>query len=340
MRENQMGTAPARLRPELGPDDVTIDRALAAELAPRREFGAHKWGVGGLVIVAGAPGYAGAAVLSALAAGRNGAGIINVALPRSLSAPVVIAVPEAATILLSDDDPRRSVESIEKKLEKSAAILIGPGLSEDDAAGDLLAAIFGLEASRSAIGFGFDSGALAPRGDGGLLGRAGKPAVLDADALNWLAKQTDWPSLIPPGRVVLTPHVGELTRLLDAPAADLIANPVETTREAAKAWGQTVVFKYGYTVVSDGERTLVAEAAPLSLATAGSGDVFAGAIGAYLAQGLGAVDAASLAVYVGMRAASRLEERFGTIGLVAGDLPAAMAEELALLEREPTGEES
>ncbi|MBA3414138.1 MAG: NAD(P)H-hydrate dehydratase [Chloroflexia bacterium] len=328
------GEAQRAVRPTLGPNEATIDRALVGGLVPRRRLGAHKWGVGGLVVVAGAPGFAGAAVLCALAAGRNGAGIVNVALPRSLSAPVVMAVPEAATVLLSDGEPRRSVEAIEEKLEQSAAILIGPGLSQDEAAGDLLAAIFGLEAARSAIGFGFESGGLAASGDGGLLGRAGKPGVLDADALNWLARQPDWPSLLPSGRAVVTPHVGELARLLAASAAELIADPVRTTREAAKAWGQTVVFKHGYTAVSDGARTLVAEDAPLSLATAGSGDVLAGAIAAYLAQGLAPMDAAALAVYVGMKAARRLEERFGTLGVVAGDLPSAMAEVLASLERE------
>lgn len=334
-----MGDGQGAVRPKLGPNDGTIDRALARGLVPRREFGAHKWGVGGLIVVAGAPGFAGAAILSALAAGRTGAGIVNVALPRSLAATVVIAVPEAATLPLSDGEPRRSVEAIEAKLEKSAAMVIGPGLSEDEAAADLLSAIFGLEASRSSIGFGFDSSELAP-GDGGFLGRSGKPVVLDADALNWLANQPDWPSLLPPGRAVLTPHVGELSRLLDRPVAELIADPVQTVREAARAWGQTVVFKYGYTAVSDGERTLVAEDAPPSLATAGSGDVLAGAIGAFLAQGLAPMDAAALAIYVGLDAARRLEERFGTLGLVAGDLPEAMAEELAALERERAEEAS
>lgn len=329
-----MGKGNDANRPKLGRGDATIDRALVRGLVPRRDFGAHKWGVGGLIVVAGAPGFAGAAILCALAAGRAGAGIINVALPRSLSAPVVIAVPEAATLLLSDGEPRRSVEAIEEKLEKSAALLIGPGLSEDEAAGDLLAAIFGHEASRSAIGFGGQPGGRATGGDGGLLGRAGKPVVLDADALNWLAKQDAWPSLIPSRLAVLTPHVGEMSRLLGKEAGEIVADPVGTVRAAAKAWRQTVVLKYGYTAVSDGERVLVAEDAPASLATAGAGDVFAGAIGALLAQGLSSMDAAALAIYVGMRAARRVEERFGAIGLVAGDLPEAMAEELAALERE------
>ncbi len=325
-------------RPKLGPNDATIDRDYALTVLPRRPFGAHKWGIGGLVIVAGAPGFAGAAILSALAAGRAGAGIMNVAVPRSLAGTVVLHVPEAATLSLPEGEAagnRRALELLEKKLEKSAALLVGPGLGEDEAADALMGALFGGKAARTRIGFGF--GATTSLDDGseqGIAQAAGKPMVVDADGLNWLSKQPDWPALLPAGTAILTPHVGEMGRLLGKESAEAIADPVATVRDAAKAWGQTVVLKYGYTAVSDGERTLVAEDAPVSLATAGAGDVLAGTIGAFLAQGLAPIDAGASAVYVGMRAARRVEERVGTLGLVASDLPLAIAEELAALERE------
>lgn len=325
-------------RPQLGPNDATIDRAYALKVLPRRAFGAHKWGVGGLVIVAGAPGFAGAAILSALAAGRAGAGIMNVAAPRSLAGAVVVHVPEAATIPLPEGESagnRRALEALEEKLEKSAALLVGPGLGEDEAADALMGALFGGTAARSRIGFGFGATTSVDAGaEHGIAQDAGKPMVVDADGLNWLAKQPNWSALLPKGQAILTPHVGEMGRLLDRASADLIADPLAIVRDAARAWGQTVVFKYGYTAVSDGERTLVADDAPTSLATAGAGDVLAGTIGAFLAQGLAPIDAGALAVYVGMRAARRVEERVGTLGLVAGDLPLAIAEELAALERE------
>lgn len=325
-------------RPKLGPNDATIDRAYALKVLPRRAFGAHKWGVGGLVIVAGAPGFAGAAILSAMAAGRAGAGIMNVAAPRSLAGAIVIHVPEAATIPLPEGEAagnRRALELLEQKLEKSAALLVGPGLGEDESADALMGVLFGGKAARTRIGFGFGATASVEAGsEQGIAQDAGKPMVVDADGLNWLAKQPDWPSLLPQGRAVLTPHVGEMGRLLGKESADAISDPLATARDAAKAWGQTVVFKYGYTAVSDGERTLVAEDAPASLATAGAGDVLAGTIGAFLAQGLAPIDAGALAIYAGTRAARRVEERVGTLGLVAGDLPLAIAEELAALERE------
>ncbi|HEY7035894.1 MAG TPA: NAD(P)H-hydrate dehydratase, partial [Thermomicrobiales bacterium] len=112
----------------------------------------------------------------------------------------------------------------------------------------------------------------------------------------------------------------------------VIADPIAVAKDAATRWGQTVVLKYGYTVATDGTRALVADDAPVSLATAGSGDVFAGTIGAFLAQGLAPLDAAGLALFAGPRAARIVEQRTGTLGLVASDLPMAIAEVLADLE--------
>jgi len=326
-------------RPKLGPRDRVIDAAMARAALPRRRFGAHKWGVGGLVIVAGAPNFMGAPALCAQAAGRAGAGIVNVAVPHRLVSALAILVPEAVTIPLPEGDSassgRRAVELIEPKLEKSAALVIGPGLGEDEPAASLLAAVFGFGSRTGAIGFGFGGNPGQGAGEGtGLIGRLERPVLIDADGLNWLAKQERWWERLPAGRAVLTPHVGEMSRLLDRPPAEIVDDPVATAKEAAKRWNQTVVLKYGYTVATDGGQTLVAADAPPSLATAGSGDVFAGTIGAFLAQGVEPLAAAALAIHVGARAARRVERRTSTLGLVAGDLPLAVAEELAVLESE------
>ncbi len=337
-----MATNVKEQRPQLRPGDAVIDRAMVAPLVPRRSFGAHKWGVGGVVIVAGAPSYIGAAVLCAQGAGRAGAGVTNLAVPRGLVPAIVPAVPEAAYLLLSETEStagaRRAAEMIVDKLEKSSAVVIGPGLGEDESASGLLGALFGIGSAARPMGFGGSDGGAASGGTktSGVapLIAAGKPMVVDADGLNWLAKQDDWNDLLPRGAAVLTPHVGEMTRLLGIEAEEVTRDPVETVREAARRCGQVVVLKYGYTAVSDGERTLVAEDAPGSLASAGAGDVFAGAIGGLLAQGLDPLDAVAVTIYTGGRAARRVEQRVGTLGLVAGDLPLAFAEELALLEQE------
>jgi NAD(P)H-hydrate epimerase len=157
--------------------------------------------------------------------------------------------------------------------------------------------------------------------------------VIDADGLNWLAKQEQWWELLPAGKAVLTPHAAEMSRWTGSEVEQITADPVKVARDAAEKWGQTVVLKGTTTVIATAEGIVTTVEMPLSLATAGSGDVLCGSIGAFLAQGLSGPDAASLAAFAGSRAASRLAERVGTLGLVASDLPLAIAEELAILER-------
>ena len=349
-------------RPTLGPNDRTIDAAFARRVLPRRVAGAHKWGVGGLVIVAGSPSYVGAAALCAQAAGRAGAGIVVLAVPRGIVGAIAPAVLEAAYVPLPETESvagaRRAVEEIAGKLEKATALVVGPGLGDDESTAGLLGALFGTaRGNATAIGFAGSSGSAGSSRSSSLgfsTGREaaptrsataaedtpagpvvqGKTIVVDADGLNWLAKQEAWTTLLTPGMAVLTPHPGELSRLTGRDTEEITADPVAAARAAARDAGQVVVLKYGYTVVTDGERTLVADDAPTSLASAGTGDVLAGTIGALLAQGLAPLDAAGLAVLLGTRAARRLEARTGTLGLVAGDLPLAIAAEIAALEAE------
>ncbi len=320
--------------PKLGANDQLIDDEFARPLVPRREFGVHKWGVGGLVVVAGSPGFAGAAALCSMAASRAGAGIVNAAVPHGLAGVVNSLVPEAALILLPSGDStgssRRAVELIEDKLARSAALAIGPGLGQDETARSLLSAIFAPPQARTSVGFGISTNSSAAMTQG-LLARVKKPLVIDADGLNWLAEQDAWWQHMPEQSTVLTPHVGEMSRLMGVSADDVTTDPLGAVREAAKRWNQVVVLKYGHTAVSDGRQTLVAEDAPVSLATAGTGDVLTGVIGAFLAQGVAPLGAASLAVHVGTRAARRVENRTGVLGLMASDLPLAIAAEIAAM---------
>ncbi len=332
-----MGKNSDGVRPTPAGGDIVIDDHFARELLPRRAFGAHKWGVGGVVIVGGAPGYYGAPMLSAMAAQRAGAGIVSLAVPRGLVGSIAVVVPEASFIPLAETESshgaRRAAEEVGSKLEKARAILIGPGLGQDEASDGLMAALFGAPSAMSMIGFGSASLASTSENSVGLLAESEKPIVIDADGLNWLAKQNDWSARLPKGRCVLTPHVGEFSRLTGKLTEEITEDPLNHVRAFAAEWGQTVVLKYGYTVASDGTTAVIAADAPSSLATAGSGDVLAGTISAFLAQGLAPLDAAALAIYAGCAAARRVEDRTGTLGLVASDLPLAIAAELAVLER-------
>src|SRR5215207_10202952 len=173
-----------------------IGEPWAASVLPRRGTGAHKWGVGGVVVVAGSPAFAGAAALCCAGAGRSGAGIVSAALPRSIAPIVVGLVPEVTLVILPEGESNsvatRAAEAIGERLGRSAAMVVGPGLGNDAATAALLGTLFGFTKIRGTIGFGTP----APGPDASLLegtiATAGKPVVVDADALTWLAEQDNW----------------------------------------------------------------------------------------------------------------------------------------------------
>jgi NAD(P)H-hydrate epimerase len=318
-----------------------IDEAMARDLLPTRSLDAHKWDVGGVVVVAGSPSYPGAALLTSRSAGRAGAGIVYLATSRSVIGSIAAGIPEVAFIPLpeteSSSGARKAVESIREQLPRASSMVVGPGLGADVASDTLLAALFGIggksERARGRMGFGSEVAATAASGPdhNSIFADSDINVVIDADGLNWLARQDAWWEQLPAQRVVLTPHPGEMARLLDRPVDEIVADPIGIAREAARKWQQVVLLKGGQAVVSNGETTIVADLAAGSLATAGSGDVLAGTVGGLLAQTRSPFDSAVLAVYVGPRAALRVEDRFGVLGVVATDLPDAIANELALL---------
>lgn len=323
-----------------GPGVTQITQEHARAMLPKRPFGAHKWQAGGVVVIGGSQTYVGAVALAGMAAQRVGAGVIQLAVPRGIISPLVTLIPEATYIPLAETESssgaRRATSLISERGDQASSFLIGPGLGQDENVSGLLGAFFGAPEKIRSIGFGgpTQNGAKSTRPERDIaVGRGGIPLVIDADGLNWLAGQEKWQDLLEPGSAVLTPHPGEMARLLATEVGDIIDDPVGAVREAAQVSHQVVVLKYGFSLVSDGEAVRVAPEAPVSLASAGTGDVLAGTIAAFLAQGLTAVNAASLAVYLGCRAALAIETRTGSLGLVASDLPMAIATEIAKLEQ-------
>jgi NAD(P)H-hydrate epimerase len=249
-------------------------------------------------------------------------------------------LPEAVFLPLSEGDPQafasKARELLVERFEKTRALVVGPGLGQDEHATALLAALFGKGSlSRpSAIGFFNQPKDTSESDVAALIVGGEKPAVVDADALNWLSSQEEWWTKCQPNSFVLTPHVGEMSKLIDSPAEAIVADPVSVARDAASKWKQVVVLKYGHSVVTDGTTTYIAPDAPVSLATAGAGDVLAGMIGGLLAQGVKPLEAAAAALFIGPKAARRVEQVTGALGLLAGDLPLAIAEEIRSLQDE------
>lgn len=312
------------------PDDpaivTTVTHETVAGMLPARKVTAGKHDYGGLLVVGGAPTYFGAPRLAAEAGLRVGTGLVGAAVPRMLISTIAAQVPEVVFVPLNDSDPRRSVsdltDAIAGERARYTAVVLGPGLGQDKPATALLAGLFGQAATKatSAIGFGATREDRPPASpEQSALGSV--PLVLDADALNWLAKQENWPALLENVSAVLTPHPGEMARLCGVEVDEIVAHPRHAARDAAREWGQVVVLKGGYTAVASPDgRVSIAHRATPELATPGTGDVLAGIIGGFLAQGLQPFEAACVAVYVGAEAGRFARNAHSSRSVIARDV--------------------
>lgn len=268
----------------------------AAGLVPSRPLNAHKYRFGRVLVLAGSDHFLGAPVLCAGGAARAGAGLTTVGSTRDVRLNVAAHLPEA-TFTQTDVQPAdgaAAAHAIEEYLRSHNAVVIGPGLGRGPAVTEFVAEVLRLRAPEHAI-------------------------VLDADALVALAELPDWPGLLG-ANAVLTPHTGELARLVEGEVA---ASEPEWQRAGrlAKEWACLLVAKGPFTAVArpDG-RVDVWPRANAALATGGTGDVLAGIMAGLLAQGLAPWDAARLAVAVHGQAAQRVTRQRGWRTLLASDL--------------------
>ena len=272
---------------------ITLETAVRA-LPPRRHD-AHKGSAGRLLVVAGSERYRGAAALVVGAALRSGAGICVAATPEPVAGFLLARHPEAIVASLSVTRSgglaARAVDVVSQAAAEADAVVVGPGLGTGERVRELVEA------------------ALA----------AGVPTVVDADALNVLAR--DPAPVRRRAPTILTPHPGELGRWSGRPADRVDADRVEAGREAAEAYGCTVLLKGSPTVVAetDGETRLNLTGNP-GLAKGGSGDILTGLLGSLLAQGVDPVTAGRAAPFLHGLAADWAARDLGERGLVPGDL--------------------
>jgi NAD(P)H-hydrate epimerase len=208
---------------------------------------------------------------------------------------------------------RDAVSVLKEALNGYDGLLVGPGLGrEDETVGFLERLLSGSEERRS-VGFMRPGAAASARSDL-------PPLVIDADGLNILSALEDWPRRLPP-ETVLTPHPGEMARLMDGSIRAVQEDRVAAARSQAVEWGHVVALKGAYTVVAgfDG-RTVIEPFANPGLATAGTGDVLAGTIVALRSQGLGGFEAAAAGTYLHGLAGELTRQEIGAAGMVAGDV--------------------
>ncbi|HEX9033783.1 MAG TPA: NAD(P)H-hydrate dehydratase [Streptosporangiaceae bacterium] len=287
------------LGPYLGAPAVTaMQSADVAALLPRPGAESDKYRRGVLGVLAGSRRYTGAAVLSVGGAIRGGAGMVRLVSDRPAADVVRQHWPEAVITVLDDLPAGTGAIEAAGRVQAWAA---GPGLGTDDHAAGLLAAVLATPL----------------------------PVLVDADGLTVLARRRDLLSR-PAGAVTLiTPHAGELARLLDGDHGEIEARRLESVRRAAAELGVTVLLKGSTTVIATpdpGDPVLVNPTGTPWLATAGSGDVLSGLAGALLAQGVRPVRSAAAAAAFLHGLAGRLAAGGGPIGAsdIIGALPQAV----------------
>ena len=273
---------------------------------------AHKGDFGRVLVVAGSRGMLGAACLAGNGAARGGAGLVTVAVPESLASVAAAKLTEVMVLPLPDGGTgvitRNARQEILAFLEKCDVLAIGPGLSTV-----------------------LESTALVRE----LVVAVKVPCVVDADGLNALVGDT---GILRKAQapLVLTPHPGEMARLLDTTTRKVQENRLEAAETAAADWQAVVLLKGARTIVAapDGQAYLNLTGNP-GMATGGSGDVLTGLVAGLLAQGLAPARAAAAAAYLHGLAGDIAARARGMMGLVAGDILDALP--LAARELE-TGE--
>jgi len=299
--------------------------ALAKQLLPIRSSSGHKGTFGTTLIAGGSINYVGAPALSAVAAGRSGAGLVTLAVPNVVQR-LLASQPDLITstwLLLPHDMGvlrEEAIEVLNKQLKKVDALVLGPGLGSEKTTHRFVWNLFGLEKAKVSQGtLGF-----APRGESSSISKE-KPSlpatVVDADGLNALAAwEGSWWEQVT-ASLVLTPHPGEMARLLKRETKEIQQNRLASAREAAARFGQVVILKGAHTIVAapDGQAS-ISPYANDALAKAGSGDVLAGIIGALLGQGMTPYDAARLGVIAHGLAGEQLGHTMGRQGALASDL--------------------
>ena len=270
---------------------------------PHRTPESTKFSSGVVFVIGGSSGLTGAPTMAAMAAMRAGAGYVTVGAPASTQPAFSIRLLEAMTSGLPEADGSLTAEAVEpalKAIRRADAVVLGPGLGRSEGAQAFARAMYE---------------------------RVGVPLVVDADGLNALAGIFDE---LPPRRwpTVLTPHAGELARLLGGESDEVGHARLAHARDAAARSRAIVVLKGDDTLVATSDSVAISPGGAPALATAGTGDVLSGVLGAMLARGLAPAHAACAAAFVHVRAGQLAAEPHGPDAVIASDVIARLPQAL------------
>jgi hydroxyethylthiazole kinase-like uncharacterized protein yjeF len=312
---------PAELLTSDGLMVETIDDGAASSLIPERPVHSYKGNYGHVLVVAGSRGKTGAALMTARACLRSGAGMVTVGVPETLADIFQARVTEEMVLPLPDaGGGQLSFQAAEKILrfvsEKADVLAVGPGIGTSD-----------------------DIRSLIPQ----LIGNSVSPMVIDADGINSLEGSAD---SLKKARspVILTPHIGEMARLLHRSAADyaglrekIAKDGIQTPVSFSKETGTYLILKGAPSVVAEPEgRAFINTTGNPGMATAGAGDVLTGVVAGFLGQGLNPLNAAMLGLYMHGLAGDIAASEKGMHSMIATDIIDHLQSAFASLRRDQT----
>jgi NAD(P)H-hydrate epimerase len=286
---------------EISPKGCFFQRDDASRQIAPRKAESHKGSYGHVLVVAGSYGKSGAAILASRGALRTGAGLVTAVIPECVGGVVAGGQAELMTEPMPDRDGHFDAEQTIKRLREliagKSAVVAGPGMGVSDDSRELISWLI-----REAA-------------------QPHRPLLIDADGLNVIAAMGVAMLESASGPIVLTPHPGEMARLLGTTVPAINADRISAARQLAKATGATVLLKGARSVViTAGGQIIINSSGNPGMATAGMGDVLSGIVGALMGYGTAPDEALKLGTFIHGYAGDRLVAKKGPFGYLAGDL--------------------
>jgi hydroxyethylthiazole kinase-like uncharacterized protein yjeF len=299
---------PPHITEKVGPKQHLLTKIQIANCIVPRPCDTHKGGTGHTLVVAGAPGKTGAAAMCAMSALRSGAGLVTLGMPQSLNPVVEPQTIEAMTVLLDETKTGalsdKALETVLALLTDKKCLAIGPGIGTENSTRRLVHQ---------------------------LIKESPVPVVVDADGLNNLVDSLE----ILHNRksdIILTPHPGEMARLLGTSPKEIQLDRIGYARKFAETYNVHLILKGSRTLVAEpGGHIYVNLTGNPGMASAGMGDVLTGMVAGFISQGYPPQTAAQIAVYLHGETADTLAESKGPFGYIASDVMAGLPEALSRL---------
>lgn len=287
-----------------------IERNDLAGFPPKRELDAHKGTFGTVLVISGSSSMRGAAAFSVLGALKSGAGVVRLATVGKCIDTVSVLAPEATFIELESDSngfmrfDEKTKEVLYEAVKNADSVVIGSGMGVTDDTMEIVRFV---------------------------VQNAETPVIIDADGINCIAKDIE----ILTGKkseVIITPHPGEMARLLNCDSKMINENRIMVAEKYAEQYGIIVVLKGAGTIISDRHRTSANHTGNAGMSKGGSGDVLSGIIGSAVAQGISPYDAACAGVYMHGLAGDAAAEKFGQEAMLPRDIVGCLSDAFRILK--------